>query len=83
MLGVNSAQWRSIYRGVHLGKLGFAEPAEVHARRLLDLPLSRRCMQRFLRFRIGVHRLPRDAGSSGPHGVPRLLRIMPAVYSRR
>ena len=38
----------------------FARPVEKHARSLLDLPVSRRCMQRFLRFRMGCHRLPRD-----------------------
>ena len=40
----------------------FARPAERHARSLLDLPLSTRCMQRLLRFRVGCHKLPRDTG---------------------
>ena len=34
-----------------------------HARSLLDLPLGSRFMQNFLRFRMGVHRLPEDEGS--------------------
>ena len=38
----------------------FARPAGRHARSLLDLPLSLRCMQRLLRFRMGCHKLPRD-----------------------
>ena len=33
-------------------KTWFVRPADKHARSLLDLPVSRRCMQRFLRFRI-------------------------------
>ena len=41
----------------------FARPAEKHARSLLDLPVSRRCMQHFLRFRMGCHRLPRDVAA--------------------
>ena len=46
----------------------FARPLGRHARSLLDLPLSRRCMQRFLRFRMGCHRLPRDTGAwAQPH----------------
>ena len=40
----------------------FARPAGRHARSLLDLPLSRRCMQRMLRFRMGCHKLPKDTG---------------------
>ena len=51
----------------------FARPAGRHARSLLDLPVSRRCMQRFLRFRMGCHRLPRDAGAWV--GIPRLQRV--------
>ena len=38
----------------------FARPIEKHARSLLDLPLSRRCMQQFLRFRMACHGLPKD-----------------------
>ena len=37
----------------------FARPAGRHARSLLDLPLSMRCMQCF---RMGCQKLPRDAG---------------------
>ena len=51
----------------------FARPVEKHARSLLDLPVSRRCMQRFLRFRMGCHRLPRDTGAWV--GIPRLQRV--------
>ncbi len=43
------------------------------ARSLLDLPLSMRCMHRFLRFRMGCHKLPRDTGCL--LGVPRQDRI--------
>ena len=41
----------------------FARPPHKHARSLLDLPLSSRCMQTLFRFRMGVHRLPKDEGS--------------------
>ena len=51
----------------------FARPVEQHARSLLDLPVSRRCMQRFPRFRMGCHRLPRDTGAWV--GIPRLHRV--------
>ena len=44
-----------------------------HARSLLDLPLSMRCMQRLLRFRMGCHKLPRDTGCW--LRVPRLNRF--------
>ncbi len=40
---------------------------------LLSLPLSVRCMHRFLRFRMGCHSLPRDVGSWT--GVPRADRF--------
>ena len=42
----------------------FARPAGHNARSLLDLPLSMRCMQRLMRFRMGCHKLPKslDAG---------------------
>ena len=40
----------------------FARPADRNARSLLDLLLSMRCMHRFLRFRMGCHKLPRDTG---------------------
>ena len=46
-----------------------------HPRRLLNLPLSRRRMQRFVCSRLGVHRPPRDRGSFGPHRVPRIHRL--------
>ena len=51
----------------------FARPVGRHARSLLDLQVSRRCMQRFLRFRMGCHRLPRDTGAW--IGTPRLQRV--------
>ena len=54
-------------------KTWFVRPADKHARSLLDLPVSRRCMQRFLRFRMGCHKLPRDVGAWA--GIPRLQRI--------
>ena len=41
----------------------FARPPHKHARSLLDLPLGSRTMQALLRFRMGVHRLPKDEGS--------------------
>ena len=47
----------------------FARPAIRNARSLLDLPLYMRCMHRFLRFRMGCHKLPRDTGCL--LGVPR------------
>ena len=40
----------------------FAQPPHEHARSLLDLSLGSRCIQIFLRFRIGVHRLTKDGG---------------------
>ena len=48
----------------------FVRRAEKHARSLLDLPVSRRCMQRFLRFRMGCHGPPRDVAAWA--GIPRL-----------
>ena len=51
----------------------FARPAGRHARSLLDLPLSMRCMQRLLPFRMGCHKLPRDTGCW--LRVPRLKRF--------
>ena len=44
----------------------FARPADRHARSLLNLPLSMRCMQRLLRFRMGCHKLPRGTSDSDP-----------------
>ena len=44
----------------------FARPADCYARSFLDLPLSMRCMQRLLRFRLGCHKLPRDTSDSYP-----------------
>ena len=38
----------------------FGRSAGCHARSLLDLPLSLRCMLRLLCFRMGCHKLPRD-----------------------
>ena len=40
----------------------FVRPAGRYARSLLDLPLSMRCMQRLLRFRMSCHKLPRNTG---------------------
>ena len=51
----------------------FARPPHKHARSLLDLPLGSMSMQTFLRFRMGVHRLPKDEGSW--NRVPRHERI--------
>ena len=51
----------------------FARPPHKHARSLLDLPLSSRCMQTLFRFRMGVHRLPKDEGSW--NRVPRHERL--------
>ena len=51
----------------------FARPPHKHARSLLDLPLSSRCMQTLFRFRMGVHRLPKDEGSWSR--VPRHERL--------
>ena len=39
-----------------------ARSADCNARSLLDLPLSVRCMHRFLRFEMGCHKLARDTG---------------------
>lgn len=50
----------------------FARPPTVPRRSLLNLPLSMRCLHRFLRFRMGCHSLPRDVGSWT--GVPRSER---------
>ena len=47
----------------------FARPAEKHAKSLLDLPVSQRCMH----FKIGCHRLPRDVAAWA--SVPRLQSI--------
>ena len=47
--------------------------SEKHAWSLLDLPLSRRCLQRFLRFRMGCHGLRRDIAAWA--GIPRLHRF--------
>ena len=51
----------------------FARPADRNARSFLDLPLSVRCMHRFLRFRMGCHKLTRDTECLP--GVPRQDRI--------
>ena len=51
----------------------FARPPHKHARSLLDLPLSSRCMQNLFSLRMGVHRLPKDEGSW--NRVPRQERI--------
>ena len=53
----------------------FARPPSVHARSLLDVPVSAACMKGLLRFRMGCHRLPRDAGSWARPQVPRLDRL--------
>ena len=54
-------------------KIWFARPADRNARSVLDLALSMRCMHRFLRFRMGCQKLPRDTGCL--LGVPRQDRI--------
>ena len=51
----------------------FARPADRNARSFSNLPLSMRCMHRFLRFRMGCHKLPRHTGCLP--GVPRQDRI--------
>jgi hypothetical protein len=51
----------------------FAQPPHKHARSLLDIPLPSKCLESFLRFRMGVHRLSTDAGSW--KGVPRQDRV--------
>ena len=53
----------------------FARPPSVHARSLLDIPVSAACMKGLLRFRMGCHRLPRDEGSWARPRVPRLERL--------
>ena len=51
----------------------FARPVGMHARSLLDIPVSAACMKGLLRFRMGCHRLPRGGGMKG-HGLgPRSL----------
>ena len=51
----------------------FARPPHKQPKSLLDLPLPSKCMQAFLRFRMGVHRLPKDEGSW--NRVPRQDRV--------
>ncbi len=51
----------------------FARPPHKHARSLLDIPLPSKCLRSFLRFRMGVHRFPKDAGSWTD--VPRQHRV--------
>ena len=53
----------------------FARPSNVHARSLLDIPVSAACMRGLLRFRMGCHHLPRDEGSWARPQVPRLERF--------
>ena len=53
----------------------FARPPDKHARSLLDIPVSAACLKGLLRFRMGCHRLPRDAGSWARPQVPRLERV--------
>ena len=53
----------------------FARPAGVHARSLLDIPVSAACVKGLLRFCMGCHRLPRDEGSWTRPQVPRLDRV--------
>ena len=53
----------------------FARPVGVHARSLLDVPVSAACVKGLLRFRMGCHRLPRDEGSWIRPQVPRLDRV--------
>lgn len=51
----------------------FAQLSGLKRQSLLNLPLSMRCMHRFLRFRMGCHSLPRDVGSWT--NVPRADRL--------
>ena len=53
----------------------FARPSGKSARTLLDIPVSATCMKGLLRFRMGVHRLPRDEGAWVRPHIPRLERI--------
>ena len=53
----------------------FARPVDKHARSLLNTPVSAACMKGLLRFRMGCHHLPRDAGSWARPQVPRLDRV--------
>ena len=53
----------------------FARPPGLHARSLLDIPVSAACMKGLLCFRMGCHRLPRDEWSWARPQVPRLERL--------
>lgn len=49
------------------------KPAEKHAMSLLNLPISQRCMQQFLHFRMSCHGLPKDVAAWA--GIFRLQRF--------
>ena len=51
----------------------FARPATIHRKVIFRLALSNKCVQGFLRFRLGCHNLPRDVGSRT--AVPRSQRF--------
>ena len=53
----------------------FARPPDKHARSLLNIPVSAACMKGLLRFRMGCHRLPRNAGLWARPQIPRLERV--------
>ena len=51
----------------------FARPAVTHRKVIFRLPLSNKCVQSLLRFRLGCHNLPRDVGSRT--AIPRSQRF--------
>jgi len=57
----------------------FAGPATVHRRTLFRLPLSDKCVQTLLRFRLGCHKMPRDVGPGT--AVPRSQRLCSVCHA--
>ena len=51
----------------------FARPAVTHRKVIFRLPLSNKCVQSLLRFRLGCHNLPRDVGTRT--AIPRSQRF--------
>ena len=58
----------------------FARPAVTHRKVIFRLPLSNKCVQSLLRFRLGCHNLPRDVGTRT--AIPRSQRFCHACLQR-
>ncbi len=56
----------------------FSPCSRSHRKVIFRLPLSNKCVQSLLRFRLGCHNLPRDVGTRT--AIPRSQRFCPVLH---